>query len=110
MTLKSSLLLLLVVTIPGIAAEHSSMSMPGDNLSPSSKAYMTGMKAMHNKMMDAVSDPDPDRAFAKGMTAHHEGAIAMAETELQYGKDPQMRKLAENIIKAQKGEIEQMNK
>jgi hypothetical protein len=34
----------------------------------------------------------------------------MAETELKYGKDPEMRKLAQDIIKAQKGEIEQMNK
>jgi uncharacterized protein (DUF305 family) len=34
---------------------------------------------------------------------------AMAETELKYGKDPEMRKLAQDI-KAQKGEIEQMNK
>ncbi len=45
-----------------------------------------------------------------GQIAHHEGAIAMAETELKYGKDPKMRKLAQDIIKAQKGEIEQMNK
>ena len=30
--------------------------------------------------------------------------------ELKYGKDPKMRKLAQDIIKAQKGEIEQMNK
>ena len=32
----------------------------------------------------------------------------MAEVELKYGKDPEMRKLAENIINAQQAEIEQM--
>ncbi|GHS73753.1 hypothetical protein EKTHUN627_45520 [Enterobacter kobei] len=71
---------------------------------------MSGMKGMHDKMMAAVNESNPDKAFAKGMIAHHEGAIAMAETELKYGKDPEMRKLAQDIIKAQKGEIEQMNK
>ncbi|MER1979198.1 DUF305 domain-containing protein, partial [Pseudocitrobacter faecalis] len=65
---------------------------------------------MHNKMMAAVNESEPDKAFAKDMVAHHEGAIAIAETELKYGKNPEMRKLAQNIIKAQKGEIEQMNK
>ncbi len=73
-------------------------------------ASLAGMKDMHDKMMAAVNESDPDKAFAKGMVAHHEGAIAMAETELKYGKDPKMRKLAQDIIKAQKGEIEQMNK
>ena len=44
------------------------------------------------------------------MIAHHEGAIAMAETELKYGKGSGNEKLAQDIIKAQKGEIVQMNK
>jgi uncharacterized protein (DUF305 family) len=68
---------------------------------------MAGMKGMHDKMM-AAERSDPDKAFAKGMV-HHEGAIAMAETE-QIRKRSEMRKLAQDIIKAQKGEIEQMNK
>ena len=72
--------------------------------------YSSHHFVMHDKMMTAVNESDPDKAFAKGMVAHHEGAIAMAETELKYGKDPEMRKLAQDIIKAQKGEIEQMNK
>ena len=49
-------------------------------------------------------------AFAAGMLPHHIGAVKMAEVELKYGKDPEMRKLAEDIINAQQAEIEQMQK
>ncbi|PQI84682.1 DUF305 domain-containing protein, partial [Acinetobacter baumannii] len=36
--------------------------------------------------------------------------IQMSETQLKFGKDPEMRKLAEDIIKAQQPEIDQMQK
>ncbi len=49
---------------------------------------------------------DPDRDFATMMRIHHQGAIDMAQAELATGKDPQMRKLAKEIIAAQKKEIE----
>ena len=76
--------------------------------SPATQEYMAGMDKMHQDMMAGMQESDPDKAFAKGMIAHHQGAIAMAETELKYGKDPEMRKLASDIIRAQKGEITQM--
>ncbi|MDW2719607.1 DUF305 domain-containing protein [Klebsiella pasteurii] len=110
MKITNSLFVILMLSLPAISAEHSEMKMSDISLSASSQEYMSGMKGMHDKMMAAVKESDPDKAFAKGMVAHHEGAIAMAETELKYGKDPEMRKLAQDIIKAQKGEIEQMNK
>uniref|UniRef100_UPI0023B123C7 CopM family metallochaperone n=1 Tax=Citrobacter freundii TaxID=546 RepID=UPI0023B123C7 len=97
---------ILMLSLPAISAEHSEMKMSDMHSSASSQEYMAGMKNMHEKMMAAVNESNPDKAFAKGMIAHHEGAIAMAETELKYGKDPEMRKLAQDIIKAQKGEIE----
>ncbi|KVJ82573.1 CopM family metallochaperone [Enterobacter asburiae] len=121
MKITNSLFVILMLSLPAISAEHSEMKMSdisssasasasaSSSSSSSSQEYMSGMKGMHDKMMAAVKESDPDKAFAKGMVAHHEGAIAMAETELKYGKDPEMRKLAQDIIKAQKGEIEQMN-
>jgi uncharacterized protein (DUF305 family) len=63
---------------------------------------------VHHKMMAAMNitpTGQVDRDFAAMMTPHHQGAIDMAEIQLRYGKDPELRKLAEEIIAAQKKEI-----
>jgi uncharacterized protein (DUF305 family) len=72
------------------------------------KDYMAPMAQMNQSMHKGVMADDPDVAFASGMLAHHEGAVAMAKVQLQYGKDPEMRRLAENVIKTQEAEITQM--
>ena len=55
-----------------------------------------------------IADPNPDMAFARGMLPHHVGAVDMAKVQLKYGKDAEMRKLAQAVIDAQQSEIEQM--
>lgn len=87
---------------------HMNMSMSAD--SAMQQELMQGMDQMNQDMMAAAQYKDPDVAFAAGMLPHHIGAVKMAEVELKYGKDPEMRKLAEDIINAQQAEIEQMQK
>lgn len=87
---------------------HMNMSMSTDSVMQ--QELMQGMNQMNQDMMAAAQYKDPDVAFAAGMLPHHIGAVKMAEVELKYGKDPEMRKLAEDIINAQQAEIEQMQK
>ncbi|MDH2997036.1 hypothetical protein A1D22_04965 [Pasteurellaceae bacterium LFhippo2] len=71
--------------------------------------YAESMHQMHSGMMAATLEKDPDASFAKGMIPHHEGAVAMANIQLKYGKSPEIRQLAEQILKAQQPEIDMMN-
>ena len=68
------------------------------------------MKNNDDKMASMKMTGNADVDFAMMMRVHHQGAIDMAEGELRDGKDAQMRKLATNIIAAQKKEIAQLDK
>ena len=76
----------------------------GSEKSESTKAFGDAMAIMMKDMMappTGVADVD----FVKGMIPHHEGAIAMANAAKKYVTDPVLLKLADDIIKAQEGEI-----
>lgn len=49
-----------------------------------------------------------DAKFIKMMVPHHESAIEMANIEVKKGQNPQLRRLAQDIISAQEGEVKQM--
>ena len=86
-----------------LAAEEGHMA--GQQPAEFNQAYMKAMDQMHGPMMTGIMDADPDAAFVKGMIPHHRGAVAMAEIELKYGTDPELKKLARDIIAAQDKEI-----
>jgi uncharacterized protein (DUF305 family) len=67
-----------------------------------------GMTRMDRGMAAAPMNNDVDHDFAAMMLPHHQGAIDMAKAELSYGKDPVMRRLAQEIIVDQESEIDAM--
>jgi uncharacterized protein (DUF305 family) len=69
----------------------------------------SSMERMHLAMESIADSGDSDADFVRLMIPHHQAAIDMAKTELLYGKDPQMRRLAQEIIADQQSEIELMN-
>ncbi len=83
---------------------HATLIPPELANDPATVASAAAMdKMMADMMVPYTGDPDID--FARGMIPHHQAAIDMAKIQLEFGKDPEMRKLAEAIIAAQESEI-----
>jgi uncharacterized protein (DUF305 family) len=85
------------------AMDHGAMD-PAIMENPAVKGFMMANDTMHSDMAIAYTG-NADVDFVRGMIPHHQGAIDMAKVVLEHGDDPEVRKLAEEIIKAQESEI-----
>jgi Domain of unknown function (DUF305) len=69
---------------------------------------MKNMETMHAAMTAVKPSGNNDADFVSLMLPHHQAAVDMARTELLYGSDPQMRRLAQEVITDQESEIQLM--
>ncbi len=97
-----------ITTMKTWLASHPDATEPTSDTKAMQQAYAQDMDTMHGEMTLGIADPVADKAFARGMLPHHIGAVDMAKVQLKYGKDAEMRKLAQQVINAQQPEIEQM--
>lgn len=91
----------------GRQAGSMQMGTPRGDQGVASLAMNAVNERMHREMaMEYTGNVDAD--FAKNMIAHHQGAIDMAKIVVAFGKDPKIRELAQNVIRAQEDEITMM--
>lgn len=116
---KSILILSLAFFTLGTAqAQHNHNSMDMGSMSHNESqthvnagSYDKEIGEVNQRMHEGMgfkSSGNADYDFLKGMVAHHQGAIDMAQLELKYGKNEKAKRLARDIIKAQEKEIRTM--
>jgi uncharacterized protein (DUF305 family) len=86
------------------SGSHGGTASAQGDQGPSSLAFK-GVNAKMHQGMNITFSGNADRDFIQAMIPHHEGAVDMAKIVVAFGKDPEVRKLAESIIKAQEEEI-----
>jgi uncharacterized protein (DUF305 family) len=102
----TALLLLVTMVTSSMSQQSSHGSKSADD--PAWSELSESMGKMHRTMAAVKPSGDADVDFINLMLPHHQAAIDMAKSQLMHGADPQMRRLAQEIITDQQSEIELM--
>lgn len=80
-----------------------------DGMSMGHGGHMDGMMTEEDmQALEAATGPDASRLFLEQMIVHHEGAVEMAQAQVDSGVNPDAVSMAQSIIDTQNGEIETM--
>ena len=103
--------LLVAFALPSHVLAHESHAAATPAAAVADAPFYKENEAAMSKMMAAMDvkpTGDIDRDFVAMMTPHHQGAIDMAVIELRYGKNEQLRRIAQEIVVEQMQEIAAM--
>jgi uncharacterized protein (DUF305 family) len=106
--LVNATLILAMTGVPPYPQHSHIASQP--STSPAWSELQQSMQTMQQTMSSIQSTGSNDEDFTRLMIPHHQAAIDMAKAELMHGHDPQMRRLAQEIITDQESEIELMQR
>jgi uncharacterized protein (DUF305 family) len=87
---------------------RTTAAIPSPVVDPGWSELNSSMSTMHAAMSSVITSGKSDVDFVRLMVPHHQAAIDMAKIQLRYGKDPEMRRLAQEIITDQQSEIDLM--
>ena len=94
--------------IGGAIAQDRSTGTSTTNMAPMPAPVIEAYKRVRMDIMKGIDAPlsgQADVDFARNMIPHHQAAVAMAKIELQFGTDPDLKKMAEKMIADQEKEI-----
>jgi len=92
----------------GLGGALCVLAAGGQPIRSAEASFIAENRAAMDKMMgdmDVTPSGDVDHDFAAIMIPHHQGAIDMAQSELRYGRNEQLRRIAQEIIVEQQQEI-----
>jgi len=94
--------------LPALCCAFTTLGQQNSRTSPAWPELNSSMDKMHMAMMSIKPSGASDVDFVRLMLPHHQAAIDMAKTQLLFGKDAQMLRLAQEIITDQQSEIDLM--